>query len=237
MDSPDLYVFIEKYLNTEFECVKLLHSGERKAVRLMRRPGSGNLYIARSFTGSCEVYSQLLSVSCPNLPRIYEAAEKDGKVLVLEEYIQGDTVFYLLKGSLFDPKETRTAVLGICRALCVLHGLGAVHRDIKPENVIIRGEEAVLIDFDASRTVKTGGKSDTVVLGTTGYAAPEQYGIGQTDARADIYALGVLMNVMLTGKHPSIALAPGRLGRVVRKCKMVNPEDRYQCAARLMEAL
>ena len=237
MNGTSLYDFVETYLNTEFECVKLLHSGERGAVRLMRRSGSGNLYIARSFTGSCEVYARLLSISCPNLPRIYEAAEKDGKVLVLEEYIQGDTVFGLLKGSLFNAAETRNIALGICRALCVLHGFGAVHRDIKPENVIIRGEEAVLIDFDASRTVKTGGTTDTVVLGTTGYAAPEQYGIGQTDARADIYALGVLMNVMMTGKHPSIELAPGRLGRVIKKCIMVNPDHRYKDVVHLMEVL
>ena len=75
------------------------------------------------------------------------------------------------------------------------------------------------------------------MLGTTGYAPPEQYGLSQTDGRADIYALGVLLNIMLTGKHPSRALAAGRMGRVVQKCTMMNPEKRYKTVLHLMEAL
>ena len=74
-------------------------------------------------------------------------------------------------------------------------------------------------------------------LGTTGYAAPEQYGITQTDERADIYSLGVLLNIMLTGKHPSRELASGRLGRIVQKCTMMNPGKRYKSVLYLMEAL
>ena len=69
-------------------------------------------------------------------------------------------------------------------------------------NVILQGGEAVLVDFDASRIMKPELHSDTVILGTTGYAAPEQFGLSQTDGRADIYSLGVLLNVMLTGQHP-----------------------------------
>ena len=91
----------------------------------------------------------------------------------------------------------------MCKALWVLHSLGAVHRDVKPENIILRGSEAVLIDFDAARLYKPEESGDTQVLGTTGFAAPEQYGLSQTDRRADIYAVGILMNVMLTGEHPS----------------------------------
>ena len=115
--------------------------------------------------------------------------------------------------------------------------MGAVHRDIKPENVLLRGSEAVLIDFDAARFFRPGRDEDTQVLGTTGYAAPEQYGLAQSDARADIYSLGVLLNVMLTRRHPSRVTAPGRMGRIVQKCTMINPERRYQSALDLMEAL
>jgi len=74
-------------------------------------------------------------------------------------------------------------------------------------------------------------------LGTTGYAAPEQYGMSQTDARTDIYALGVVINVMLTGEHPSRCLAKGHMGRVVRRCTMMNPRQRYRDVLHLMEDL
>ena len=78
---------------------------------------------------------------------------------------------------------------------------------------------------------------DTQILGTAGFAAPEQYGLSQTDRRADIYALGILINVMLTGQHPSQRQAEGRLGRVVERCTRVNPARRYPNVLRLMEAL
>lgn len=74
-------------------------------------------------------------------------------------------------------------------------------------------------------------------MGTVGYASPEQLGLSQTDARTDIYASGVLCNVMLTGQHPSVTIAPGKAGRIVRKCTAVNPDERYQTAAELRSAL
>lgn len=108
---------------------------------------------------------------------------------------------------------------------------------MKPENIILRGDQAVLIDFDAARLHKPEHETDTQVLGTTGFAAPEQYGLSQTDQRADIYAAGILINVMLTGEHPSRKLSEGHLGRVVRRCTQVSPEKRYPNVLRLMEAL
>lgn len=156
---------------------------------------------------------------------------------MLEEFVQGDTLDFLLQVSLFSPSQTREIIIQLCQALRVLHSIGAVHRDIKPENVILREREAVLIDFDAARLHKPARENDTVVLGTTGFAAPEQYGLSQSDARADIYSLGVLMNVMLTGEHPSRELAKGRLGRVVQRCTQVNPEKRYRSVIHLMEAI
>ena len=156
---------------------------------------------------------------------------------MLEEYIEGDSLAELLRGVCFTAAEARETTWQLCQALWVLHSMGAVHRDVKPENVILRGRQAVLIDFDASRLFKGEHSADTRILGTTGYAAPEQYGIAQTDERADIYSLGVLLNIMLTGKHPSKELPHGRWGRVVQKCTMVNPQKRYRSALSLMEAL
>ena len=143
----------------------------------------------------------------------------------------------MLADALFTPQETRKIVKQLCQGLWVLHSMAAVHRDIKPENVILRENDAVLIDFDAARLHKPQAEADTQILGTTGFAAPEQYGLGQSDTRTDIYSLGVLMNVLLTGQHPSKRLAEGRLGRVIQRCTQVNPAKRYKDVMYLMEAL
>ena len=232
-----IYQYLLSSIDAEYETVKIIKNSERGCVSLLQNKQNGTRFIFRHYQGSGEVYRKLLSVSCPNLPKIMEAAEQNGMVAVLEEYIQGDSLAFLLAGACLTPAEARKITFQLCNALWVLHSLGAVHRDIKPENVIVRGSEAVLIDFDASRIFKNGTNQDTQILGTTGYAAPEQYGITQTDERADIYSLGVLLNIMLTGKHPSKELASGRLGRIVQKCTMVNPKKRYKSVLYLMEAL
>lgn len=224
-------------IETDYETVKTIKHSERGSVSLLQNKQNGTRFIFRHYRGNGDVYRKLVGISCPNLPQIMETAERDGMMAVLEEYIQGDSLAYLLEGALFSHAEARKITMQLCNALWVLHQLGAVHRDIKPENVIIRGSEAILIDFDASRIFKSDTNQDTQILGTTGYAAPEQYGIAQTDERADIYSLGVLLNIMLTGKHPSKELASGRLGRIVQKCTMVNPEKRYKSVLYLMEAL
>ncbi len=209
----------------------------RGSVRLIRHRTAGQRFILRQFSGNGEVYRKLLNYSCRNLPVIFEAVSQGEDNLVLEECIAGDTLGFLLEGSLFSPNETRKIVIQLCRALWVLHGLAAVHRDIKPDNIILQGSEAVLIDFDAARLYKPEAEADTQILGTTGFAAPEQYGLGQSDTRTDIYSLGVLMNVMLTGQHPSQMLAEGRMGRVIGRCTQVNPEKRYKDVVHLMDAL
>ena len=232
-----MYTWLENVLREEYEQVRLLKESPRGSVRLVRHKNSGKRFILRRFTGNGEVYQKLLGCSCPNLPLVLEAAEKDGENLVVEEFIQGDTLGFLLEGALFTPKETQGIVKQLCQALWVLHSMAAVHRDIKPENVILRGKEAVLIDFDAARLHKPGAQADTQVLGTTGFAAPEQYGLSQSDVRTDIYSLGVLINVLLTGEHPSKKLAGGHMGRVVHRCTQVNPQKRYKDVLHLMEAV
>lgn len=224
---------VERY----FDQVRVLKRGARGVVTLLRHRETGKRYVFRQFMGSGDVYRRLLTVECPHLPRIEEVAEADGRVAVLEEYVQGDTLLFLLEGGLLDWDEAKKVTADVCAALWVLHSLGAVHRDVKDSNVILRGSDAVLIDFDASRIVKPERAADTVVLGTTGYAAPEQFGLSQTDGRADIYSLGVLLNVMLTGEHPSRKLADGRAGRIVRRCTMMNPDQRYRSVLELREAL
>ncbi len=232
-----IYNWLLHTLQEEFELVRRMKESARGSVDLLRHKATGLRFVLRHFTGSAEVYRKLLDYSCPNLPVTLEVASRGEEHLVLEEYIQGDTLDFLLKDSRFTPNETKKIITQVCKALWVLHSVGAVHRDVKPENIMLRGDEAVLIDFDAARLYKPEESGDTQVLGTTGFAAPEQYGLSQTDRRADIYAVGVLMNIMLTGRHPSKQLARGRLGRVVERCTQVSPDKRYPDVIKLMEAL
>ena len=233
----ELYESVLSAIETEYDTLRVLKESPRGVVCVVRHRKSGTRYLFRRYAGSGEVYRKLLPVLCPHLPQIMEAAEQDGQTAVLEEYVQGDTLAELLMGARLTEREARQVTMQLCQALHVLHSMGAVHRDVKPENVILRGNEAVLIDFDAARIYKDECESDTQVLGTMGFAAPEQYGIVQSDARADIFSLGVLLNIMLTGRHPSRAMAAGHMGRIVRKCTMTAPEQRYQSVQALMEVL
>ena len=232
-----LYESFLEAVTTEYDTLHVLKRSPRGTVSVVRHKKSGTRYVFRRYSGSGEVYRRLLPVLCPHLPQIMEAAEQDGQTAVLEEYVQGDTLAELLMGARLTEREARQVTIQLCQALHVLHSMGAVHRDVKPENVILRGSDAVLIDFDAARIYKDASESDTQVLGTTGFAAPEQYGIFQSDERADIFSLGVLLNIMLTGRHPSREMAAGKMGRIVRKCTMTAPEQRYQSARALMEVL
>ena len=220
-----------------YEIEKTIKSGKRGSVYLVRSKSGGARRIYRDFVGSGEVYARLRDVSCPNLPRVYDVSERDGRVFVLEEYIHGDTLAFLLEGGPLTLSSTLDIGIQVCHALDTLHQFGGIHRDVKPENIMIRGREAVLIDFDASRLVKPKIDTDTRIMGTTGYAAPEQYGFSQTDARADIYAMGILLNEMLTGQHPSKRLAEGPLRPVIERCIEVNVDKRYAAARQLREAL
>lgn len=232
-----IYAWLSDALEREFELVRILKESPRGSVRLIRHKATGRRVIFRRFTGNPEVYRKLLDYTCPNLPLVLEVASQGQENLVLEEFIEGDTLGFLLQDALFSQEETRKIVRQVCQALWVLHSIGAVHRDVKPENIILRGDQAVLIDFDAARFHKLEAENDTQILGTTGFAAPEQYGLSQSDLRADIYAVGILINVMLTGDHPSRHLVEGRMGRIVDRCTHVNPQRRYKNVLRLMEAL
>lgn len=232
-----IYDSLREDIHNHFDIEKELKSSDRGAVYLVWNRTKMTRYIYREFTGSDEVYQKMQGLECPYLPKIEAVAEKDGHVLVLEEYIQGDTLAYILKSGALLPSQAQKIAVQLCRALENLHSLGVVHRDIKPENVILRGDESVLIDFDASRLGKPERNADTQTMGTAGYAAPEQYGFAQTDARADIYALGVLLNEMLIKQHPAKQLAEGAFLPIIEKCIEVNVDKRYGSARELLAAL
>ncbi|MBR2311226.1 MAG: serine/threonine protein kinase [Oscillospiraceae bacterium] len=228
--------YIKNLLSTYALVSVLSEKNECRVLRLRNRT-TGQDLILRSHPKQLEAYTLLCTIRCENLPEVYDAIDVEDGQIVLEEYIDGITVAQVMETGKYHYQGAKKVLSGICNALTVLHDRNIIHRDVKPENVIIdKTGSIVLIDFNASRKESAASK-DTVVMGTIGYASPEQLGLCQSDARTDIYACGVLLNVMLTGKHPTEAFARWRAGRIVRKCTMINPVNRYQSAKELLDAL
>ncbi len=193
--------------------------------------------VVRSFEKAVIAYEKLYSISSENLPLIYDVINLDDGQIVLEEFIEGVTVAAVMESGKYRYIGAKRVIKAVCSALSILHERNLVHRDIKPENIMISDNgRIVLIDFNAAREISKATK-DTVIMGTVGYASPEQLGIMQSDTRTDIYALGILLNVMLTGHHPSEKLAKGKSGKIVRKCTAINPDERYKTVKSFSDSL
>lgn len=207
-----------------------------RVLRLRHRELQKDL-VLRQYPEAVAAYSLLADIRCENLPEVYDViCCQDGQI-VLEEYINALTVAQIMECGNYHRRGARKVLRGVCSALSVLHSRGIVHRDVKPENVMVTDSgRVVLIDLNAARQISNACR-DTVILGTVGYASPEQLGITQSDTRTDIYAAGVLLNVMLTGQHPSVKLAGGRMGRIVENCTAIHPDHRYSGAKALADAL
>jgi hypothetical protein len=148
-----------------------------------------------------------------NIPRIADFFEEKGRACLVMEFIWGESLEKRLEAANAPLLETDvlTWAVQLCDALEYLHGLQPpiIFRDLKPSNVMITNTGLVkLIDFGIARTYKVGKKRDTVAMGSENYAAPEQWGKGQTDARSDVYALGATMYHLLGNMAPTPAFLP-----------------------------
>ncbi len=229
---------IEKRLNANYKIVSIIKSNEKAKITRLRNEALSRDIIMREFTGSGESYKKLLSVRQKNLPETYDVFNEQDKCIVLEEFIDGTTVADILFSDLYT--ERGAAIVGseVCNALFTLHSTNIIHRDIKPENIMVTSSgRVVLIDLGAARIFKNSGGSDTFIVGTAGYAAPEQFGFSESDPRTDIFSLGVTLNVMLTGRHPSEQLYGGKLGKVIARCIKFSPDRRFSSAAELKQTL
>ena len=177
-----------------------------------------------------EIYRRLKNIKSPYLPEIYHAVEYDGKFFIVEEFIQGRTLYEILnRNNGLGEKKTAEIFKQLCDALKILHAQKIIHRDIKPSNIMLTKNGVIkLIDFSISRIAKENNETDTDFLGTRGYAPPEQYGFGQTDSRSDIYSLGVTIKIILGENYN------GYLKKILSKCTDLNPANRYQSTEEIL---
>ncbi len=186
----------------------------------------------------------------PHLPSIVDVIERDNSLLIVMDYIEGRSLESVLaENKYFRTEQVLVWAEQLCDVLQYLHSQcpPIIYRDMKPGNVMQKPDgNLVLIDFGAAREYKPENLKDTISLGTRGYAAPEQYRAdGQSDARTDIYCLGVMLFQLLTGESPH-ELRPIRqirpelsagLEAVIIKCTKIKKEERYQSARELAYAL
>jgi len=206
----------------------------------IKESDKGNIYLAKmegyEFPvivkelkhGNKEVFQSLCALNSTYVPQIYHIEEADGRLVIAEEYIEGELLSDYLSTGKLSQEEWLDIARQLCEALGTLHAHipPVIHRDIKPSNIIVNKKGRVkLIDFDSSRLYKEESEGDTRLLGTERYAPPEQYGFSQTDCRSDIYSLGVVF-----GMFPAFAskTRQKRWQQMVEKCTLFAPESRFQ---------
>lgn len=183
--------------------------GNLRAVKEMSEAALANPIERRqAIDGFRQEARELSSLSHPNIVRVYDFFTDAGKYFLVMEYVDGATLEDMLvrNGRAFQEAQVLSWLHQLCDALHYLHSQNPpiIFRDLKPSNIMVdRNGSIKLIDFGIARRFDPHKASDTTALGTEGYAAPEQYGRGQTDARSDIYALGVTAHRLLTGSDPS----------------------------------
>jgi serine/threonine protein kinase/N-acetylneuraminic acid mutarotase len=191
----------------------------------VRQPSSG-LPVENDFPVSGGIHTDrflreallLARLHHPALPTLYDYFFEDGCWYMVMDYIPGPTLSaYLRQHAPLAPLEALNYAIQLCDMLDYLHQQPSpvIFRDLKPSNIILTPEGAVmLVDFGIARYYKTGQVNDTMDFGSPGYASPEQYlGGGQTDARSDLFSLGVILHEMIGGKRPN---ASGNLDAIRR---------------------
>ncbi|GAB4442345.1 MAG: serine/threonine-protein kinase [Chloroflexi bacterium OHK40] len=206
---------------------------------------------AEAFKHEAELLARLAH---PNLPRVTDHFTEDGKSYLVMEFVPGETLgAYAQRLGLPRPLAE---VLGwadqLCEVLEYLHRQTppVIFRDLKPANVMLTPAGTLkLVDFGIARLFKPGKDRDTQAYGTMGYSAPEQYGRGQTDARSDVFSLGVLLHQLLTGHDPTTTpfrlppadalnpALPANIAAALARATAPDPDQRFASVAELRQAL
>ena len=220
------------------EC-KVLSQKEDSAVHRVKDKAAG-YFILRLYSRWMPVYEAVKWQDCQGLPQVYDCRWEEGLFVVKEQFIDGISLQEMIDGGeKMDEKRAMRITAQICRALACLHEKGFIHRDVKPEHVLLTAKgELFLIDLDAAMRIEPQKKNDTRLLGTAGYAAPEQFGLTRSDVRTDVFSVGILLNMLMTGQHPAVLrYRSGQAAEIIQKCTAMNPMDRYQDMEELYAAL
>ena len=247
------------YLDERYEALKLINTGGTSKVFLVSDKNLNTQWAIKKVKKDAEAVSTIMtevnvlkSLRHPALPRIIDIREDEEFFYIVMDYIPGENLRTVLRTS--GPQEQDTVVswaISLCDAISYLHKHGIIYRDMKPSNVMLTPDGDIkLIDFGIARNYDPNLSEDTVSLGTEGYAAPEQYeGFGQSDARTDVFGIGITMFQLLTDINPvthrkntfSIRLARPELSsgldKVILKATNKDRELRYQTAEELKQAL
>lgn len=248
-------------LEGKYRIVKELGKGGMSTVYLAENIRLGTLWAIKALyknpSSGIDILAEpnvLKRLMHPALPRIFDILEDDERILLVMDYIEGEALDVCLsrKGS-FEEEQVIKWAIELCRVLDYLHHIQPkpiIYRDMKPSNIILTPEGDIkLVDFGIAREFRQEGINDTVYIGTRGYAAPEQYGRGQSDVTTDIYSLGITLHHLLTGKSPNIApfeILPVRyyqprcsreVERILQKCTSRESQERYQSAEELRREL
>ncbi|WP_438013944.1 serine/threonine-protein kinase [Sorangium sp. So ce315] len=239
------------------------------AIKIIHRALAGEARYAERFLREMRLVAR---VAHPNLVRLYDAGRAaDGRLFMVMERISGVPLRAMIAGGArLDVVRALHYAIQIADALSTAHAAALVHRDVKPENILVSdGVRARLVDFGVAKDARGAGVALTrlgSVVGTSRYMAPEQVSGSAVDARADVYALGVVLYEMLAGAHPYAVLdeasdigeteiqaahvhleaaplpevlpaCPEALWRAVATCLAKRPEERFAGAAELAAAL
>ena len=220
------------FLSSQYEKIRLLKQTDHSEVWLATDKHEQMVILKRLHKTGLPI-RLLKDAKIPLLPQVYYVTETKTETITVEEYIIGTSLAqYKNENHFITPQEAEKILLALCDGLAAMHTLGVIHRDIKPAHIIIEKDgKPRLIDFDTCRRIKYSQTEDTELLGTKTYAPPEQFGFQQTDCRSDIYSLGQTISELLPPNYH------GNLLPILKRCKRLDPADRYQTMDELSKAI
>lgn len=214
--------------------------GGRSDIILVKNRENEELYVKKILKDyDLSVYRHLQENSVAFMPRLVGLFEGNNNLVIVEEYIEGRSLSEILSDECLSIECAIDIAKCLCKILIELHGKKIIHRDIKPSNIIIGNDgKTYLLDISVAKWYKPEEVEDTKLYGTLYYAAPEQFGYGfsASSEKTDIYAVGILLNVMITGKLPKEERVTGAVWNIIEKCISLEPEKRYS-SAELIDAL